>query len=478
MLSEFESKIADFIEAHGLLGSASKILLAVSGGVDSIALLYVMQALKIHNVLRADLHCAHINHQLRAEQADKDEDFVMAQAAELKLTCTTKRISVSRFARENKLSIETAARKLRMKSLLDIARADSCSHIITGHQKDDNAETVIHRMLRGTGFRGLAGIWPARKFNENVWIARPMLCVRRNEIVKYLQEKKLSWCEDLTNANCRYTRNYIRHRLLPELQQDFNGSLVEQLSELSESARRFYKIVCNYADDIWPKVADCIGEKIILNVKLLAKEPQPVKVEIIRRSLVHIGCGESNVTQQHYQSILQLAQQNVTGKLIELPGGFIVRREYHDLIFSPWEETSAQGNMDNVDKSIELEIPGKTQFGQYFIEATKYLAPSFTGGSISKFIEYFDLDKIMPPLVVRFRQPGDKFVPLGQKGETKIGKFITAQKVPHDIRQRVLVITDSEKILWLWPVRIGEQAKITNETRKILQLKITQNVIS
>ena len=480
MLSEFERKVADFLKANELFGDVSKMLLAVSGGADSMALLYMMQALKEHDVLRADLHCVHINHLLRSDQAEKDEDFVITQATKLQLGVTTRRIHVREFARENKLSIETAARKLRMKNLIDIARANQCSQIITGHQKDDNAETVVHRLLRGTGFRGLAGIWPARTFDNGIRFVRPLLCVTRDEILKYLCEKNLKWQEDLTNLDCRYTRNYIRHQLLPVLRQDFNGSLVEQLFELSESAQRFHKNVCIKTGEIWPKITEGKDKKIILNLELFSRQSQPVKVELIRRSLAHIGCGEVNMTQQHYQNILQLAERNVTGRTIELPGGFIVRREYHDLIFSNrrvglGSATGAPPKSCQQDKAepVTVKIPGKTQFGQYFIEAKILEANEKYKATKTNFIEHFDLDKIKLPLVVRFRKSGDRFVPLGQRGEQRIGKFLTAQKVPTDLRQKVLVVTNSENIIWLWPIRISEQAKITNKTRKIIKLRIS-----
>jgi len=191
----------------------------------------------------------------------------------------------------------------------------------------------------------------------------------------------------------------------------------------------------------------------------------------VRRSLTSIGCGEGSVTQVHYQNILQLAERNVTGRKIDLPDGFLVRREYGDLFFSA-RRVVFTPPVSEVEPVI-IKIPGKTQFGQYFIEATKYLVPSFTGGAVSKFIESFDLNKLKLPLIVRLRQPGDRFIPLGQKDETKIGKFLTSQKVPHEIRQKVLVITDMEKIIWLWPVRISELAKITDGTRKIFQLELS-----
>ena len=157
MLSEFEQKVGDFIKANELFGSADKVLLAVSGGADSTALLYAMHALSSENVLGAKLHCAHINHQLRGAEADSDEDFVIAQAAEQKLAVTTKRVDVRGFAGRNKLSIETAARKLRIKNLIELARANNCDCVATAHQKNDNAETILQRLTRGTGFRGLGG---------------------------------------------------------------------------------------------------------------------------------------------------------------------------------------------------------------------------------------------------------------------------------------------------------------------------------
>lgn len=480
MLTNLENKVADYIKANELFGNAAKVLLAVSGGADSIALLHVMHVLKKQGVLRGDLCCAHINHRLRAGQADKDEEFVRAQTAKLHLSVTTRRINVREFARKNKMSIETAARKMRMENLLNIAGENGCSHIVTGHQKDDNAETIMHRLLRGTGFRGLTGIWPLRTFDGNIRFVRPLLCVTRDEIIKYLHQNKLQWCEDETNVDCLYTRNYIRHKLLPALQKDSNGSVVEQLYELSDSARRFYEVVCNHANNIWLIIADCTDDKAILNLKVFSEQSPPVKVELIRRSLTSIGCGEGRLTQQHYQKILQLAEKKVTGKKINLPDGFIVRREYDNLIFSNRRVEFAPPISEA--EPVIIKIPGITQFGQYLIEVeikksneNEYLAPQFIAGLPFRFIERFDIDKLKPPLTVRSRQPGDRFVPLGQKIETKIGKFLTAQKVPHDIRQKVLVIADMEKIIWLWPIRISEQSKITEETRKILQLKITNN---
>ncbi len=517
MLLEFEQKVADFIRANKLFGSAdkarlpaAKVLLAVSGGADSTALLYAMPALSSENVFRAELLCAHINHQLRGAEADLDEDFVIAQSSRLKLAITTRRVDVRGYAGRNKLSIETAARKLRIKNLLDIARANNCKAIATAHQKNDNAETILQRLTRGTGFRGLGGIWPMRVFgyefsdvcktNETVVktrgtnrststppnkfeggtqycpnFVRPLLCVRRDEIIEYLEQRNLKWRQDHTNADCTYRRNYIRHRLLPALQQDCTGLLVEQLSELSEPARRFFKLVCSRADKVWPKTADCAGEKVTLDSKMLLAQPQPVMVELVRRSLTAVGCGERDLTQRHYERILQLAEQNVSGRKIELPGEFVVGAEYGNLIFSRPEKRPYSS--EQTGESTGVEIPGQRRFGRYLIEATILEADEekFEKFKAEKtnFIERFDFDKIKPPLVVRFRKPGDRFVPLGLGKEKKVGKFLTAARVPQEVRQKLLIVADSERIIWVWPIRTGEQAKVTGRTRKILQLQIT-----
>ncbi len=494
MLLDFEQKVADFVRVNKLFDSvdkarlpAAKVLLAVSGGADSTALLYAMRALSSENVLGAELLCAHINHQLRGAEADLDEDFVSAQATELKLAVTTKQVDVRGFAGRNKLSIETAARKLRIKNLVEIAMANNCEAIATAHQKNDNAETILQRLTRGTGFRGLGGIWPMRVFGDEFKFVRPLLCVRRDEIIEYLKKRNLKWRTDHTNADCTYRRNYIRHRLLPALQQDCTGLLVEQLSKLSESARRFYKLVCSRADEVWPKAADCAGEKVTLDSKMLLAQPQPVMVELVRRSLTAVGCGERDLTQRYYERILQLAEQNVSGKKIELPGGFVVGAEYGNLIFSGPEKRPH--SEEQFVKSTEVEVPGQTRFDRNLVKATVLDASAFAEATADKrcsmldtrkktksriqFVERFDFDKIKPPLVVRFRRPGDRFVPLGLGEEKKVGKFLTAARVPQEVRQKLLIVADSERIIWVWPIRISEQAKVTAGTRKILQLQIT-----
>lgn len=476
MLAEFESKVADFIKAHALSRTTDKILLAVSGGADSTALLHLMCALKAMGVLNSELICVHLNHQLRGSEGDADEDFVIRQAGGLNVPVITGRFDVRGFADKNKLSIETAARELRIKNLLDIAKANGCDLVATGHQKNDNAETILQRLPRGTGFRGLGGIWPRRTFSAGIEFIRPLLCVTRTEIVDYLSQKTIQWRTDRTNIECGYRRNYIRHCLLPVLQKQCSDSVVEELSELACAARKFYSLICNCADEIWPKLAECSDEKVTLDLRMFSNKHPAVKVELIRRSLAAIGCGERDLAQKHYERILQSAERNVSDNGLDLPGGFAAWREYNNLTFARIERIS--GPESQIGESAKVEVPGRTRFADYLIEAT-ILEPDSC--DVKKFkerksesVEWFDLDEIKPPLVARFRKDGDKFWPLGLASQKKVGKFLTAAKVPQDLRRKVLVVADSEKIIWLRPIRISEQTRITPDTQKILQLQVTE----
>ncbi len=477
MLLELENKVVDFLKEIEFPVSKVNILLAVSGGADSVALLYALHAITSQNILPSNLFCAHINHQLRTD-ADNDEEFVISQAQKLNIPIITKRLNVEEFSRDKKLSIETAARQLRIENLSEIAKANNCNWIATGHQKNDNAETILHRMLRGTGFRGLAGIWPIRKFNENIMFVRPLLCVTRDEITQYLKQKNLDWHEDYTNAEFKYTRNHIRHRLLPALQKQSKNPLVEQLAELSSKAEIYYKQIIAKVDISWPDVSER-GDKIISlkRERLLSLLPS-VQIELIRRALIGTGSGERDLTSEHYERILELVQQGHTGKTIQLPNGFNVQVEYEHLVFKTRRVgfIPPSSSYSKCSQNTNLIIPGKTILNEFSIYASvvqknEVDLKNFLRTKTPE-IEWFDFDKIKPPLFIRYRKEGDRFIPFGQKVEKKIGKFITAQRVPEEMRNNSLVIEDSEKIIWLYPIRTCEQTKITSKTKNILQLEI------
>lgn len=468
-MTEFERKIADFFLAERLLKTGEKALLAVSGGADSTALLNVMSSL-----FPARICCAHINHQLRGVESDHDQDFVVEQCRKLDIPVTIEKIDVRNYAQIKKLSIETAARCLRRESLFEIAKSQNCTCVATAHHKNDNAETTLHRMSRGTGFRGLCGIWPAKQFLPDMRFIRPLLCVTRDEIIQYLSGRNLKWRQDRTNDDLVYKRNFIRHRLLPVLQKDCEGSLIDELSELAKASRGFYGRVCSLAEAIWPDVATVDKQIVTLDSVRLNTQPSEVKIEIIRRAVALLGCGEQDFTEQHYENILKLLD-NAT---VQLPENIEAHRQGGKITFilsRACEDRKKEYIIKSADV-VALKVPGKALFSHYTIEAEvfDYDEAMFKKFRISKnnTVEWFDFDQLKLPLEIRFRRPGDRFRPLGLAGEKKVGKFLTTAKVSSSVRRKMFVIADSEKIIWLCPVRLSERVKVTEQTKRVLQLKV------
>ena len=218
MLSEFEQTLADFIKTNGLLANTEKVLSAVSGGCDSVALVFALNRLAEEAVIKTKPVTAHVNHNLRGQASRQDQEFVEKFGKKLGISVLAKSVDVKAFAKENHLSIETAARELRRQALIEMANEAGSGAVATGHHADDNAETMIHRLMRGTGFRGLCGIRPKSVFDGIVFI-RPLLCFTRKEIVEYCRQNNLAWQSDHTNDEFAYTRNRIRHLIIPEIQK-------------------------------------------------------------------------------------------------------------------------------------------------------------------------------------------------------------------------------------------------------------------
>jgi tRNA(Ile)-lysidine synthase len=480
VLDALEEKVAEFINRHRLFAGTDRVLLAVSGGADSMALLHALHALRASGALAADLVCGHLNHQLRGAASDGDESFVVKEAAALGVPVVVRRSDVAAHARTRRLSLETAGREVRMETLKEMARNCRCSHVATGHQKDDNAETVIHRLRRGTGLRGLAGIWPTRRFGDGPTFIRPLLCLTHHEIIAYLGRCGVSWREDHTNLDAAYTRNKIRHRLLPALQKSARENLVEQLSELAAAALRSWGRIAGEAADAAGALTDSLNDRLTINARGLVSLAEPVAVEVIRQGLVRVGCGERELTARHYHTILELARSPRSGRRLVLPGKIRVQFERGAIIMSP--PGKGQDATEALVEPAKLTIPGTTHAGGYEITATIVPAGPFDRDALRRnrtpWRECLDFDLVHPPVVLRTRRCGDRFQPLGMTSEKKLGKFLTAAGVSQEQRDRLLIVCDTERILWVCPVRINHRARITDRTRRVLCLEVTERGVN
>ena len=471
MDNKFENMVAGFIREGGLFAPGERVLLAVSGGADSVALAYVISRLKDAGRLDVEIAIGHVNHNLRGSEAEADERFVVDLAKGLEVPVYTRSVDTRGYADANKVSIETAGRMLRMEALGKMAGEWGCATIVTAHHRDDNAETMVHRMRRGTGFRGLGGIWPRRQFDSGMVYVRPMLCAGRGEIVEYCRVNGLVWRHDKTNDEFGYTRNRIRHLLMPMLQAESSCDIAEELLKLSVNARRLGCKISDVTEAAWEKILISEDENQVRFQKAkFAGLPALIKSELALKGLVMLGCGQRDLTELQYGRISQLVNEDGS-KSIDLPNGYKAGIWRGELVFSaPAEKAEKQ------EGPVELEIGGKAEFAGWIIktdilDASEHNLETFKTNKDSQ-VEWFDMDKVVGSITLRRRREGDKFVPIGFDSGKKIGKFITAAKVSPDLRRDVFVVEDTEKIIWLAPLRASARTCVIRTTKRILQIKI------
>jgi len=460
-----------FSRAFGLLDGMTDVLVAASGGADSTAALHALHRLRSRGLLPLRLVCAHVNHGIRGPESDADERFVHAQAQALGTPFVQSRVDVVGWAARRGLSLETAARDLRMQALAAMAGQNRCQGIVTGHQKNDNAETLVQRMARGTGFRGVAGIWPSRPIRRGLRVVRPLLCTTRQEVLHYLRHNRLPWREDATNSSLRFRRNAIRARLLPALEAEGNAPLVDLLSDLALATYRLYcNAVLPQAALAWPEVAaGQIPAGVDLDADRVRDQPPLVQVELIRLALGRLGCGERDWTERHYARILALAASKGRTGAVSLPGGFLaVARAGRIHIGRPSQRPDPDLGQ------AALQIPGQVRWGPWLVEAAVFAAHTLKPGQVTDnplpSTAWLDCDLLSPPLVVRARRPGDRLRPLGLDLDKKVGRLLTDARVPPWTRGDVLVVQDRERIVWVCPVRMSDHVKVTGTTRQVVRL--------
>ncbi len=461
------------IQSLGLVCRQDRVLLAVSGGVDSVVMAEVLRRIHRHNPICRGFAIGHVNHHLRGVDSDEDERLVRQLADRWNWPVLVRSVDIAKRRQSHKQSMETAARELRLGVLAEMAAEAGCSRIATAHHADDQAETMIHRLQRGTGFRGLCGIAPIRLRRPDLLLIRPMLHLTRNEIQDYAHRHDLSWREDSSNASLDYTRNRIRRILLPELIRE-SPRLREQLGELAGHCQRFQQRVEDECQRVLPSVIQSRQSgQTILNRGALAPLPEPVRVELLRQALVELGCGERNLGMRHYRSLDRLIQ-GPCGRSRNLPGGFCAHADSSTLILCGSAVGSFRSEAN--DDGVELPIPGQVIVGRFEIESRILNREECDLAAFRKTkpptMEWFDLDRIAPPLRIRRRRPGDRFVPLGQTEEKKIGKFLTAQKAGDALRRRLLIVEDAHQILWVAPLRISRAACLLPQSRQIVEITL------
>ena len=430
MLSKIQPALAR------LLSPGESLLVGVSGGADSVALLDVLVA----GGWRP--HVCHLNHQLRGADSDADAEFVRQLAARHELACTIESRKVA--------SDEDAARRARHEFFTSVAARTGINKLALAHTADDQVETFLLRLLRGAGVPGLVGIWPERRIGE-LRVIRPLLGARREEVLEYLRERGLTWREDASNADTRFTRNRVRHELLPLLEREFNPAIRDVLLRTAEILRDedFY-LLHHVAQSFY--MASCHGDAV--NLKALASYPAAIQRRVLRLWLGAEDEVGPRFSFEQIEAVRQLAISESPSAEVSLPGDVVVYREYDVL------RKASRQDLEPIRGQWPLNVEGET--------AIQELGVRLIIGEVG---EQFDADALGTGVFVRTWENGDRFQPLGMMQEKKLQDFFVDEKVPRHRRGRVPLLCAADgRIAWVLGHRIAEPFKVTGRTRRVLRM--------
>ena len=462
-----DQRVLGFIGDNRLTVRGQMLLVAVSGGQDSVCLLHLLHQLQ--SSLGINLHVAHLDHQLRGKESARDARYVARLAKSLGIPATIEKRDVAAYQKQHGLSLEEAAREVRYNFLAETAAAVGAVSVAVGHTLDDHVETILLHLVRGTGTRGLRGLRPVTKrrvSGKELKIVRPLLTVRRAETGAYCTGFQLQPRQDASNLSLEPLRNRVRLELLPLL-QNYNSGIFEALQRTAQIAGDDITHLEEEAVCYWPKVADKQGDVIVLDKKALLKLPVSVRRYLLRQAIETAAGDLKDIEARHIEEMIQ-AMDKPAGKQINLPYGLIFTVDYDRYLLGT--DISPLNPFPVLAGENPLKIPGKTLIPGWRIEA-RIIPPAELNTEDNGFTADFDFGRLDGKLTVRPRQRGDRFQPSGMKGMKKVAQFMLDVKIPGDRRDRVPILTDDTGILWVVGYRTAERVKITEQTKKVLQLK-------
>lgn len=454
-------KVINIIKEHSLIEKDDKVVIGVSGGPDSMALLYILNDMK--EELEFSIYVAHVNHGIRKEEADADEEFVKNICLKLFLPFYSIKVNMNQYAIENKLTSEEAGRVIRYDFFNKILVELGGGKIAVAHNKNDQAETLLMRFFRGTGLEGLRGME-----YKNVNVIRPLLDISREEIEEFCRDKNIAVRIDRTNLEPIYGRNRTRLEVIPYIIKNYNKGIVDTLNRTARLAQMDSEFILGVVEEKYKNlvVKESLNS-IVLYIDKLKNEHYSIKSRIIRRSIEKINGNLKGIEEKHINNIISLIDENATGKSINITNNIVIKTSYGNMIIqkenssdiNPYKYYFAVGDTIEVyelDSTITSKVVSVNEID---IKQT------------NRFIKFFDYDKIRGGLYIRNRKDGDRFTPLGMSGSKKLKDFFIDEKVPRDERDRIPIVEDSKGIIWVVGYRVSEEYKVNSNTSRILVLE-------
>ena len=458
------NKVKNAIQKHGMLRKGERVIVAISGGPDSIALLKVLAMISEEYDLA--LVTAHLNHGLRRE-ADDEEQFVRRISREMGIIVESAKADINSLKKGTGRSLEDIGREVRYRFLSEAAGKHNAHAIALGHTLNDQIETVLMNFLRGSGTEGLKGMLPAR---DSLYI-RPLLSISRKEILSFIEFHTLQYVTDASNTENLYLRNRIRHTLMPQLKK-YNPNLGKSLNNMAEIMRLeddYMKTIAHAIISEWNIVMG--RDEIMISVTALRKYHEAVKNRIVKEMLRQLTPNGQGIGYAHIKAVMDLCISDHPSGYLHLPHSIVVRREYDSLVLSKGKQSGMCGKQEEIFYGVA--IPGSVhvvELGKTLqFEFVKDHGRIYTGGQNAVFMDY---DGIVAPVIIRTVKPGDRIQPLGMQGTKKIKSYFIDEKVPLNVRKNTLLLLDRESVIWIAGMRLSERVKITDKTRRILKVEI------
>lgn len=462
MLLDQLGKVKSFIKEHRLLAGGETVVVAVSGGPDSLCLLHMLS--RALPELKLNIVVAHLNHCLRPE-AVEEASFVEKIAVDWSLPFEMKAIDIRALKSERRISEEEAGRLARYNLFREVAAKYHATAIVLGHHLDDQAETVLLNIIRGTGVDGLAGILPCR-YEDGLKFLRPLLCLTRKEIEAYCTTKGLQPCTDSSNLETNYTRNKLRLELIPRLESEFNPRIRESLSGLASLALKDRLFMENMTERYSLRLMRGGGNKTAVERDALMVLPEALRGRVLRRILEKSGLTEAP-GREHTEALLGTLKEGRRGWIYTLPGAVHI---YHDGRFLRFFKKVEPQQLSSA--RIQLVLPGRTVIPGKGSVTARIVKPDQLTWPPPSCLAYLDYDKIVhKKLAIRFRWTGARFHPQGASGSKKLKKFFIDQKIPAPERSSVPLLTAGGEIIWIVGKRIAHPYRITKETERVLLLE-------
>lgn len=449
-------KSLKFIRENELLKNGDSVLVGFSGGPDSTFLIVLL--LTIQKIFNLKIFAAHLNHQLRGPESDADEEFVRKFCKENKIECAFETRDIKKIASETKRSIEEVARTERYKFFAEAAQKFKANKIATGHTLNDNAETMIFNFVRGSGVSGLRGI-PIKRDA----IIRPLLGVTKEEILEFLKSENIPFRVDSTNDSEDFTRNFIRNKIIPLL-QEINPNLFDTLSITSQLLTLLEKYIQAEETKFERLFVSKKTEKVLrIKIEDNIDYKNYLMMDLIRKKVeAHFGI---QLSFEKTKELTNLVKQD-KGSTIQVNEKIFAIRESNTILILPEPE------FEEVNISVNYDTKLQKYYGSYF-EFKLSIAPVKEAKiSDNPMVEFFDADKIKHKLILRNWKSGDKFIPLGMKYSKKVSDILTDAKIPSIFKKQILVLCDGPEIIWVVGVRLAEKYKVTNETKKVIKARI------